>query len=470
MSTAPAPALNEIRDSSPSLALSGAPGGLLTAEKLRAWGPKSAYSLVDQALTSLAGFCVSFLLARWMPAEVYGAFAVAFTGYVFVCGFYNVIVLEPMSVMGPSRHAGRLRTYFQEQVIVHAGLVGILSTMILVAGWIVWRIAPHTPLVGAVAGSGLALPFLLFLWLVRRLCYVMHRPSAAILGSAAYLSLVVSGLYLLRALGKLSPFSAFALTGSASFLAAVLVIRRLQFPSNSAQTVAHVSWRTALRENWTYGRWLLGGTVLYSVSAQTQMVLAASLLGLGAAGVLRAMQLPALVMTQVVTAAGLLVLPALSRDFADGSIERMRRKAMLASAGLAATAICFAGLLMVVARPIEHSLFGGKYAAFAWLIPVLALMPVADAGASGFLMALRASQKPQFDLIANAVAAPVGLLSAVFFMHWWGLAGAAFSLVAGCAASALANFCSYRYFTARARNATGPSTVTQAALLSGNRS
>jgi O-antigen/teichoic acid export membrane protein len=159
----------------------------------------------------------------------------------------------------------------------------------------------------------------------------------------------------------------------------------------------------------------------------------------------------------------------LSRDFAQGSIERMRRKAMLASAGLAATAICFAGLLMVVAGPIEHLLFGGKYAAFAWLIPVLALMPVADAGASGFLMALRASQKPQFDLIANAVAAPVGLLSAVFFMHWWGLAGAAFSLVAGCAASALANFCSYRYFTARASNAAGASAVAQPALLSGNR-
>jgi hypothetical protein len=454
MTTVPATPLNEIRDTSPSLAPSGSPGNLLTAEKLRAWGPKSAYSLVDQALTSLTGFCVSFLLARWMPAEVYGAFAVAFTGYVFVCGFYNVIVLEPMSVMGPSRHAGRLHAYFREQIVIHAGLVGVLSTIVLVAGLIVWRVAPHTPLVGAISGSSLALPFLLLLWLVRRLCYVMNRPSAAIFGSAAYLSLVVSGLYALRGLGRLSPFFAFVLTGTASLLAAALVIRRLRMASRRDQASAHIAWRTALRENWAYGRWLAGSTVLYSISAQTQMFLAASLLGLGAAGVLRAMQLPALVMTQVVTAAGLLVLPALSRDFAHGSIERMRRKAMLVSASLAGTAVGFAGLLMALAGRIEHLLFGGKYAAFAWLIPVLALMPVADAAASGFLMALRASQQPQFDLITNAVAAPVGLLSAVFFMHWWGLAGAAFSLVAGCFASALANFCAYRYFTARARKAT----------------
>lgn len=454
MSVAPPPVAPTVQERPVQLAAAEIAERLLTMNKLRDWGTKSAYSLADQALTSLTGFSVNLLLARWMPAEVYGAFAVAFAGYLFVCGFYNVIVLEPMSVMGPSRHAGRLPAYFREQIIVHAGLVGILSTIVLVAGLMVWRIAPHTPLVGAIAGSGLALPFLLFLWLVRRMCYVMHRPSAAILGSAAYLSLVISGLYLLRSLGKLSPFSAFVLTGAASFLAAVLVMRCLGLAASRARTGAHIAWRGALQENWAYGRWLVGSTVLYSISAQTQMFLAASLLGLGAAGVLRAMQLPALVMTQVVTAAGLLVLPALSRDFAHGSIERMRRKAMLVTAGLAGTAVCFAGVLMLVAGRVEHLLFGGKYAGFAWLIPVLALMPAADAAASGCLMALRASQKPQFALIANAVAAPVGLLSAVFFMHWWGLAGAAFSLVAGCLASALANFCSYRYFAARARKDT----------------
>jgi O-antigen/teichoic acid export membrane protein len=114
---------------------------------------------------------------------------------------------------------------------------------------------------------------------------------------------------------------------------------------------------------------------------------------------------------------------------------------------------------MLVAGRVEHVLFAGKYASFAWLMPVLALMPVADAVASGCVMALRASQKPQFDLIANAVAAVVGLLCAVMFVRWWGLAGVAVSLVAGCAASASVNLLSYRYFTARlglgAENITG---------------
>jgi Na+-driven multidrug efflux pump len=45
-------------------------------------------------------------------------------------------------------------------------------------------------------------------------------------------------------------------------------------------------------------------------------------------------------------------------------------------------------------------------------------------------MAFRASQKPQFELYANAVSAPVGLISAVVFIKVWGVGGAAVSLVA----------------------------------------
>jgi O-antigen/teichoic acid export membrane protein len=49
----------------------------------------------------------------------------------------------------------------------------------------------------------------------------------------------------------------------------------------------------------------------------------------------------------------------------------------------------------------------------------------------GYAMAMRASRKTRFDLVANAIAAPVAVVSALLFMRWWGLFGAAVSLVAG---------------------------------------
>jgi hypothetical protein len=47
-------------------------GFTVDASLLRAWGMKSAISLVDRGLTSMAGFGVNLLLARWIAPEAYG--------------------------------------------------------------------------------------------------------------------------------------------------------------------------------------------------------------------------------------------------------------------------------------------------------------------------------------------------------------------------------------------------------------
>jgi len=454
MSAAP-PRLIEPLTESPSMAAGKTTGFLLTSARLRVWGWRSAMSLVDQGLTSGAGFGVNLLLARWMAPEVYGAFAVAFAGFLFASGFHNVLLLEPMSVMGPARYAEKLNAYFRSQIAVHTILVGALSGVLLLCGLVLWRTVPGSPLFGALMGGALALPFLLLAWLARRMCYVMQRPALAIQGSALYLGFIAAGFFALAHFALLSSFTAFVLMGCGSLVSACLLLWRLGLLRRELAEPPRVSWRAALQENWTYGRWLVGSTVLFSVSTQAQTFLAAAFLGLGAAGILRAMQIPSLVMTQVTTAAGLLVLPAFSFDFGKGSIERLRHKAMLVSLGLVVGALCFAGFLALLAGRAEHMLFGGKYSAYAWLMPVLALIPVCSGFSMGYSMAMRASQKPHFDLLANAVAAPVGVGSAICFMHWWGLAGAAASMVFSFVVAALINFLSYQRYLVNSKVATG---------------
>jgi O-antigen/teichoic acid export membrane protein len=449
MSVAPGPPISAVPERPAQAASADFSHDSLTASGLRRWAAKSLHSLADHGFTSLTNFSVSFLLARWMPAEVYGAYAIAFAGYLFVCGLHNVIVLEPLSVIGPARHASHFHGYFRAQIVVHSVLVGILSSVVTLAGLVVWRIEPHSPLVGATLGSALALPFLLFLWLARRMCYVMHRPLTAILGSGSCLLLVVLGVYALRHFGKLGPFPAFLLLGGGSLAGSLLVLRQLGIGGLNAPRStcgAPLTWRSVLHENWSYGRWLIGTAILYPISGQVQMFLVAAFLGLGSAGVLRAMMLPASVMTQVVSATDLLILPGLSKDFGHGFLRRMRQKAVLVSGTLGAAGLCFVVLLRFIAGPAEHFLFGGKYAPYVWLIPVLALIPAANGFNSGFSAALRGSQRPHFDLLANALAAPVAVITALGFIHRWGLAGAAISLVTGYAMLAATNFCSYCYY------------------------
>jgi O-antigen/teichoic acid export membrane protein len=442
--TALPPVTDAAAERRPQLIEPSATGIRITADRLRVWGIRSALSVFDQGLTAAVGFGVNVLLARWLLPDAYGAFAIAFAGFLFIAGFHNVLLLEPLTVMGPSGHAKRLPLYFREQLALHALFVGALSAVILLAGLVLWRITPESPLVGAVMGSGLALPFVLLLWLVRRMCYVLQRPSTAVLGSTFCSLFVFGGLSALRHFGRITPFSAFALMGVGSLLAASVLLLQLKLqPIEKTFPRRPILSREVLREDWLYGRWLLGSAILYSVSSQAQMFLVAAWLGLGAAGILRAMQIPALAMTQVIAATGLLVLPAFSYDFGRETTARMRHKAMLVSGSIGGAAIAFAALLVPFAGITEHLLFGGKYAAYASLIPLLALVPAAIGASIGYSMALRASQRPHFDLAANAVAAPVGIISAAVFIHWWGLVGAAASMVLSFAAYTVVTYWAY---------------------------
>lgn len=425
--------MNSTTQAGPSLL-----GFELTAGRVRAWGFKSGLSIVDQGLVSGAGFLLSFLLARWLSSEVYGAFAVAFATLLFLSGFHNVLLLEPMSVIGPARYANRTPAYFAAQVKIHKLMGALLAGVLLLIALGMKLLGANHELATATAASAFALPFFLMLWLVRRMAYMVQRPSIAGWASAGYFVLTLLGLLALHSRSMLSPAAAFLVMGGAGVLAAALPLRQLGMLG--AKTEAQYSWRIVARENWDYGRWLVLSTALFSVAAQIQTYLAAGFLGLGAAGILRAMQVPSLVMTQIVTAVGLLVLPSMSYEFGLGRMVRLRRKALLASAFVTLLALGYAAVLGFFAGPIEHLLYAGKYSAYVRLIPILGLVPVCTGLAMGFSMAVRASQKPHFDLVANAISAPVGLITAVVFIRLWGLKGAAFSLVAGFATYA-AVFC-----------------------------
>jgi O-antigen/teichoic acid export membrane protein len=416
----------------------------ITAENLRAWSAKSLYSLVDQGLTSLTGFFVTFLLARWLPAETFGAYSIAFAAYLFIAGFHNVILLEPLSVFGPSRHARNLPSYFRSQTTLHFGLCAALSGLAALIAAILWLRQPLSPLAGAMLGSSVALPFLLLLWLSRRMCYVLQLPRLAILGSASCLALALAGLFALRALDWLAPLTTFLVFAAASVLGSAAIFVPLLPAARATADESFISAKqTSLhgvfRENFTYARWLIPGTALYSAASQIHIFLAAAFLGLGSAGILRAMMLPAAVMTQAVSAADMLLLPSFSYDFGRGAIAHLRHKAIIVSIVLGLAGLLFAVLLWLVATPLEHAFFRGKFAAYAWLMPLLALVPAANGFCSGFSAALRSLQLPHTTLIANAVAAPVSVVTSLLFIRWWGLGGAAISTAAGLAVYMLAN-------------------------------
>ena len=416
----------------------------LNLARLGAWGTKSGLAVLDQAVFSGTSLVLNVLLARWLEPEAYGAFAVAFSLFLFISGFHNALVLEPMSVLGPAKYPDRAVGYFLSQLRVHWRLMGLLAGLPTVAGGALFWFRPSDSLWQAILGSGLALALILLLWVTRRFFYVLHRPSGALLGSGLYVFLFLGGLVAIHQASYLSPLTTFLAMGLASLGAAALSVWLAGAMRISGTEPPSPGFNQVLAENWHYGRWMVAAALLYSASVQVQTFITAGFIGLEAAGVLRAVQIPMLAMTQTITAIATLGLPTLSYEFGQRSLSALRRKGMLITGALTAMAAAYTAVLWAMAGPVERLLYGGKFAAYAWLIPTLSLVGVFTALGTGYSLVLRAVQKPEHYLIAGCVTAPVGVVSAVALTWQWGVAGAAASMVLTYVAAAGTAFYLYR--------------------------
>jgi O-antigen/teichoic acid export membrane protein len=180
---------------------------------------------------------------------------------------------------------------------------------------------------------------------------------------------------------------------------------------------------------WTYGRWLIGAICIESAIVPGLTLMTTLVLGLGAVGVLRAMQVFAVPAGQTVAAISALVLPALARDYNRGRLMSLRHKTnsvlMAVVAGAVACELC----LVILHGPLEHLVYRGKFAEYAFLIPIVGAAALLEGTAATYAMLLSAVQRPRLYLASVASTVPVTLISGVVCISLWGITGAAVTSV-----------------------------------------
>jgi O-antigen/teichoic acid export membrane protein len=424
--------------------VSGARAGIetfspaLSRSRLWFWGTRSALSVIDQGLLSGSSFLLNVALARALSKEGYGAFSVCFAVLLFVSGLHNVLVVEPTTVLGSSRYWNRLPEYFAGQLQVHLLVAVGLASLGMMAAVAEMLYQGGKPLLPATLALGIGLPLILLLFVVRRMCYVLQNPSLAAQASSLYCFTLMTGMLLLWRVGRLTSASAFLLMALGSLLASLFVMQRLSLSLRGLLAGGTVPLNELLRENWNYAHWLVLTSALSWMSVQMQAILTAGFLALPAAGALRAMQLPSLLMSQLIAATMLLLLPSMSQELGRGTSSRLHQKVVLVTAALTLFGIGFTAIVFLGSASLERLLFVGKYASVAWLMPLLCLAPVFTGLASGFSYALRALRKSKFEMLAYVVSAVVATGLALLLVPRWGLRGAAWSIVGGTAALAAA--------------------------------
>ncbi len=86
--------------------------------------------------------------------------------------FHQALLLEPVSVFGPSVYRNCLREYLSVLIRVHAA-IALATTLILgMSAWLAGELTRSGTLPEALAGAMFAAPWILLFWLVRRAFYV----------------------------------------------------------------------------------------------------------------------------------------------------------------------------------------------------------------------------------------------------------------------------------------------------------
>jgi len=400
-------------------------GPASTLARARSFVSKAFLTVTDQALFSGANFVANILLARWLTADGYGAYSLAYAVFLFFLAAYMAVMIEPMVIFGAGRYDCALGQYLKTLLRMHGAAIVPLSALLVAAALIISRLysaeAGHA-LLGVAVGGGMILLY----WMVRRVFYVVADPRRCVLGSALYFIALTGSVGLLKIAGALTALSTLIGMGVASLLTSALLL--WVFLRSADMDSPGPSFREAVREHWRYGRWALASAALAWFPGQIYYAILPAWLGLSGSAALRALTNFAMPVLQSISALNLLLLPALVRNRHDGGRASMNRTIAQYLAIFSAGCLLYMLVLWAFRNEAFQIFYGGRYSEYRGLPFLLAgLLPVGTCLSAVLGNALRAIERPdrmfQAYIGSAIMAAAAGLPLAMRFGVTGALAG-----------------------------------------------
>jgi O-antigen/teichoic acid export membrane protein len=385
------------------------------------WGGNVATSLADHGILAASSLILQIVLARQLAAAEYGAVAVAFGMLQILLSAQIGLIVEPASVLGPSRHAAEMEQYVRSTarlnstVAVGAAIVAFLAALVLASF--------GGTLSAAVSGLIVCAPAQISLAFARRAGYLFRCPRAALAGSGSYAAVLGVGIAVLGSEGWLSPASALGLVALASIVGSMVTSRRLSIPAVECTLSRAQLWA----ENWQYGRWIFAANITQWAGSGGYVFLVGSISGLAAAGAYRAMQNLVSPIQQALAAVAVLLLPHLAGSEAPLHHRAVWRRTWYAMMG---ASLAYALALVLFGAAAFRLLYpGDRYGEATAMSAPFAVYVAAFGTSLAISLALRAENRPNAVFVAKAAAAAVALTCGVPLTWRFGLQGAAWGLV-----------------------------------------
>jgi O-antigen/teichoic acid export membrane protein len=396
------------------------------------------WAVADQGLFATSNFLVNVMLARWLAPKDYGAFTVAYTLFLLLGTAHTALLTEPMLVFGAGRYREKRSPYLGALVEGHWTLTLASSALLVTGGAVVWAWGEPV-LAQALIGFGVAAPFLLLPWLLRRACYVRLEPELAAVGGGLNLAAVVAGLTVLSVTATLSVPRALIVMGAASVLAGAWLAFRLRVPLAPGASAEIRS--DAFRQHWEYGRWSMATLALSWIPGNVYYLVLPAHRGLEASGALKALMNLILPIQHVNTALAVFLVPVFVAARGKREFTRLVNHAL----GLfAAGSLVYWSILVGLRGAVMELLYRGRY---AWNVEVflpLGVFLLMTVVVNVLGSALRSMERPDQVFRANVPSTIVALTIGSWAAFQWGVAGASAALALGAAVKATGMWGYYR--------------------------
>lgn len=386
-------------------------------------------TMVDQASYSVANFTISLLLARWLSPRDYGSYVLAFAALMFIGGFQNALVLEPLSVFGAVRYRACFRRYLSV-------LARYQTAVALVVGLTFVAVAAAFPsllpsdLIRNTHGLAIAMPAVFLAWLVRRAFYVGAAPREALITTLVQSGCALVGLTGLVRFGRLSGFSALLVVGVSALCGAFAGWARL--PSMAVRsTTSALDTRQILIEHWRFGGWLALTNLAYWAAGQGFIIVIAALIDVAEVGAFNAMQNFVTPVAVMVNAIGVLILPSMATRYAQLGRRSLQQTIVRVSVLLAALTLVGFVPILAFGSVLTDAAYGGRYGGYHWILGYLIVARTIGSISITIGMGLRVLEASHAVFIAYLSAAGFTLVAAPVAAVLGGLRGIAVGIVLG---------------------------------------
>jgi O-antigen/teichoic acid export membrane protein len=396
------------------------------------WKGRISYALLDQACSSASSFILTVLVARSVPIESFGAYAVVWSISLCCESISTSLVNAPLpAIVGDQQ--SRLRSdLLRAASWINLFLGGVISLAIiggapLVSAW--W------PEVGIqLALLAIVNPCQRLQCFIRRLCYLENRQSIAAAASLASATVLIGGATGLLYAHMLSAPAAVLLWGAAAAATILVGIATKIWRPGATRydVIIGLIWRF-----WQSGSWLLGASSAYWIS-NSILPFAAISAGPAAAGILRALQLLFIPVNQWNAATSMVLLPRFAEIMAGEDQRRIRVIGLSLVIMYLLIASLYSSVLLAMPGSILASLYpqNGEIIAAAGLLWPFALATIALAANQGMEVILLAAARTRIMFLTHMLSALVFLLAVIALVPRLGLAGIVWAYVTSAIAAA----------------------------------